>query len=392
MGSAVGQAGSQGGGAVMPIMNLNFSRAALCLPQMFLRKEGTLQDLQSRYAITHRRHSRYPNLVQLKYDQLMSPFNEPIVQESRGIILDEDDGWNIVAWPFKKFFNYGEPLAATIDWRDAVVQEKADGSLCILYHYDDQWHVATSGSPDAGGKVGDLAVTFDQLFWITWDKMGFKRPSATQRNYTFMFELTSQFNHIVVEHEAPSLQLLAIRSTWSGMEFEPHFSPEYRPVKTFPLGSIEAIVKTFDEMSPRKQEGYVVVDGNFNRIKVKHPGYVALHHLKSSFSMRRIVEVVRKGEAAEVRAALPEWSSVVDHVQASFDGLATHLQQRWDEIKDIDDRKQFAAEAKVSPYFPTMFHLKDGTYKDARESLASIHLDTLIDLLGVKGMQLEGAI
>jgi hypothetical protein len=27
-------------------------------------------------------------------------------------------------------------------------------------------------------------------------------------------------------------------------------------------------------------EGYVIVDANFNRVKVKKPAYVAVHHLK----------------------------------------------------------------------------------------------------------------
>jgi tRNA splicing ligase len=52
-----------------------------------------------------------------------------VVQECRGLILDESANWRIVAFPYTKFFNYGEEHAASIDWSTACVQEKLDGSL-----------------------------------------------------------------------------------------------------------------------------------------------------------------------------------------------------------------------------------------------------------------------
>lgn len=58
---------------------------------------------------------------------------EPIVQECRGLILDEAEGWRVVCMPYKKFFNFGEDCCADIDWSTAKVQEKLDGSLISLY-------------------------------------------------------------------------------------------------------------------------------------------------------------------------------------------------------------------------------------------------------------------
>jgi len=57
----------------------------------FLRSGGTLEDLDTNWAISSKRHSEFPNLILLKYNQIESPFSEKIVQECRGIILDEDD-------------------------------------------------------------------------------------------------------------------------------------------------------------------------------------------------------------------------------------------------------------------------------------------------------------
>src|SRR2546423_400145 len=77
----------------------------------------------------------------------------------------EREHWNVVARGFDKFFNHGDHLAAPIDWSTAKVQAKEDGSLCVLYHYNSDWHVATSGSPDASGNVYDNPLTFADLFW-----------------------------------------------------------------------------------------------------------------------------------------------------------------------------------------------------------------------------------
>src|SRR5438045_764436 len=116
--------------------------------QNFLRS-NSLAELEQRYAVAHKRHLRYPHLVLLKYSQIDSPMGERIVQECRGCILDESKNWECVSRGFDKFFNYGEVHAAAIDWGTAVVQEKVDGSLIMLYWYDEAWQVATSGTPDA---------------------------------------------------------------------------------------------------------------------------------------------------------------------------------------------------------------------------------------------------
>ena len=55
--------------------------------------------------------------VLLKYSQIDSDFNLPIVRECRGaIFVKEEDGWRCVRRAFDKFGNYGEGYATDIDW------------------------------------------------------------------------------------------------------------------------------------------------------------------------------------------------------------------------------------------------------------------------------------
>jgi RNA ligase len=63
----------------------------------------------------------------------------------RGTIID-DKGY-VVASAFPKFFNYEEVADRVPVKGDYVyVQEKVDGSLGILFHYENEWHLATKGS------------------------------------------------------------------------------------------------------------------------------------------------------------------------------------------------------------------------------------------------------
>jgi tRNA splicing ligase len=118
----------------------------------YLRENGT-KKLEEQHRITIRAHKTYENLISLTYNQLKSDLKNPIVRQCRGIILDTSDNFQVISFPYEKFFNYCEGGAAKIDWKTARVTEKVDGSLMILYFYKDQWHISSSGTPDASGNV-----------------------------------------------------------------------------------------------------------------------------------------------------------------------------------------------------------------------------------------------
>ena len=188
--------------------------------QKFLRDGGSLETLTGKeFNLFVRRSTTSPNLVLLKYNQVESPLSNPLVQECRGLILDEADNWRVVCFPFKKFFNLGESNAAQIDWASARVQEKLDGTLCNMHFYQGTWRVSTSGSPDACGEVQGSPQTFAKLFWDTFNGMGLQTPIVSlelgwsTRYMSFMFELTGPENKIVVPYNETRVTLLSLRIT-----------------------------------------------------------------------------------------------------------------------------------------------------------------------------------
>lgn len=375
--------------------------------QYFLRAGGTLEYLKETLGITATPSKKFPNLYQFKYSQIESPEAHPLVVESRGLILDSTDNWNVVAHPFHRFFNYGSGHCPEIDWETARCQEKLDGSLIILYHYRDEWHVATSGSPDAAGNVNDFDMTFAELFWKVFNDTR-ERENALARDLmktdefssafvvdwfrpenTYMWELTTPYNRVVVPHKESRITLIGIRNRVTGKELPVSCVPFLNPVKEFPLQSFEQVAETFSSMDPIEQEGYVIVDGNFNRVKVKHPGYVALHHMKDSVgsSRKNMLEVVRSGESTEFLTYFPEWTEVFNDIQARYNQLVEPLDDQYTLIRieaENGGRKRFAELAKTTKLPSYFFTRLDGKTENARQFVAGMQIDHLMRALGLK--------
>lgn len=356
-----------------------------CLPQQFLRNGATLKDLELAFGIKARRHMIYTNLVGLKYDQIDSPLGTELVQQCRGLILDEDNKWEIVARPFDKFFNYGEANATPIDWTTARVQEKLDGTCIIMYHYKGKWHIGTLGLPDASGEVSHgTGWCYKELFWWIWDILGYKIPGKQWEKWTFVFELCTQFNRVVVRHPDSRIVFISARSLdgeeeMLGAEEFPVKTYRWEAVKEFPLQTLDEVVATFDKLDPLQTEGYVIVDANLNRIKVKHPGYVALHHMRGDgYGPRRILEVLRRGEAAEVVANFPEWKDDFDIMQHRLADLIAHLEAEYERLKDIPLQKAFALEALNTRLSPALFSVRSGKSLSIRDFVHKMNVDSLL--------------
>lgn len=362
----------------------------MTLTQKFIR-EKSLSELCERYAIAAKRHGKHPNLVMLKYSQIDSPMGDPIVQECRGLILDEANDWRIVSYPFRKFFNHGEGHAATIDWATARVYEKLDGSLTTLYWYDGAWQVASSGLPDASGDINGRSMTFAELFWKTWEAMGYKLPPEPEQDdeppCCYMFELTTPLNRVVVPHKDSRLTLTGVRDLNDLTEYRVDGCAKsigWRCVKSFSLDSFDACIAAAQSIDPMQAEGYVVCDATFNRVKVKAPAYVALAHLKDGMSGRRLLDVVRANESSEFLAYFPEWSDAYGVLRRAFDELCDGLESTYEQIKGIPEQKPFALEAIKTRCSSALFSIRKGSVKTAREYFANCTPASIERCIGVE--------
>ena len=350
----------------------------------FLRNHS-LEELTQQFAIRITRHQTYPNLISLKYDQLSSLVTHPIVRECRGLILDESNHWQIVAMPYLRFFNYREKSADAIDWSTAQCFSKLDGCLTILYHYNNQWQVATSSTPDASGQAGTFKITFEKLFWKVWQELGYQLPTDTDTCY--LFELMTPYNRVVVRHDTNRLVLHGARNRLTLQEYLPteiaaQYGWESCPV--FPLNSLDAILKAAEALEATEAEGYVVCDRNFSRIKVKAPAYVAMSYLKDGFSVQKLLEVIRSNEGEEFLAYFPEWRELYTKVQHSYQALIGQAEQVYEQVKDIPQQKDFALAVQPYPFAGVLFSMRTGQTASIQEGFKGMTLGKLERLLNVK--------
>jgi hypothetical protein len=314
---------------------------------------------------------RKDSLAIFTYSQIDSDFYNPLVRECRGIILDMDT-LNPVCVPFYKFGNYREGYAPDIDWSTARVQEKVDGSLIKLWWHKGEWRVSTNGTIDAkdasiGCDVSPYASFYD-LFIIASE--GVLNYSQLDKDNTYLFELVSPFNRVVVPHSEPKVYHIGTRNNKTLVETEIDIGVE-KP-RSYSLKSLKECVAAAGSL-PFNDEGYVVVDKNWNRIKIKSPAYVAAHHLKNNgvITKARIVAMLKLHEEDEFLNYYPEFNCAFDEVQGSIDAFILRMQEEINAAHGISDRKEFAMIAKNSACPPLMFSWFDGKVSTASEWLAN---------------------
>lgn len=343
------------------------------------------------------------NLFIFNYNQITSDFKLPEVCQARGLILrvlqlpdypeldvEPSVYVEVCCWPFDKFFNYGEPHAAVVDWNTARVQAKIDGSI-IKYWYDTQlnrWQISTNGMIDAfecNLQLTEPGITsFGELF-IAAAGDGLSRLELTEST-TYIFELVSPYNRVVVPYKRPDAIFIGARDNRTGREIQTNtsvVSAFFQTPKLYNFSSKEDMIATTTEL-PYDEEGYVVCDASFNRIKVKGLAYLRMHRLKDAngqFSNKRVFEIVKAGESEEVLAYFPEHRPTFQRIAAAYDKLLVSIAAAQAAALGYQDKgltkKEFAEIVKreLPALRPYMFATWDG--KDIQPYLDKISVDDI---------------
>lgn len=296
-------------------------------------------------------------------------FNDPIVKCARGVILD-GCSFDVVCAPFDKFGNYNEPYVDDIDWASAKVQEKYDGSLIKLWFcdYSKRWIWSTNGTilaHDAPHNVyGDFyyaitsSVNFRQIkYAIDHDKL--------DKTYTYIFEFISPDNQIVIKYPEPKLIHIGTRSNITLQEKEVNLGIQ-KPYE-YPIHNLNDAINYANKIcTPEsRHEGFVVVDKNYHRVKVKNAFYLQAHYLMGKINNpEKICEIIDNGDMGEIVAYLPEFKDLFDSYKIAHEMFCK-------EIKDFlydcekynrensNNRKEYALAIKDLKYASYGFKLYD---------------------------------
>lgn len=346
-------------------------------------------------------------LVLFKYDQTNADFSLDIVRECRGLILDAET-FDVVCFPFVKFFNYGEPHAADIDWSSAHVESKIDGSIMKVVNLDGNILISTNGVIDAfkchlPESVGSSCPfnSFGELFMEGMKFYGLGKedfPRLFKPNKTYIFELTSPFNQVVVQWKETKVWFLGERDNLTFQETfygDHELSKVFDVPKVFPITSIDQCVAAASAL-PEDEEGYVVCDKDFNRIKVKSPRYVQLHYMANNqnWSGRRVLEILLAGEVSEYIAYFPKFKAAFDFVKGKYDAYVSdleYLRKGIDDLLEVENgsmsKKDFAkwvfTHNNVKPHSGFAFAYFDCVYGGVVKEHPIRSVKDYIDQMGI---------
>lgn len=355
------------------------------------------------------------------YDQIFAKSGDPIAEQCRGLIIrpgnvwfldamqtyvsenndkwkDCRGPWEILAWPMNRFYNFGDTNAADIDWNDPNLKvfEKVDGT-CIILYWDplhEKWHAGTRSVPEADlpiykGHIEIGDTTFSQLFLkaliatreelsgqkVDWEVDGPDKVIHLNKEMTYVFELVSPYNQIVVNYPEPRVYLLAARHTATGQEvnIDSLRIQHARRPQTWALKDPVAVGAFVNTLDPSQFEGTVVCDSKFRRMKIKSMAYVLAHKSKDTLtaSPRNALEAIILEQIDDVIPLVPkDVGDKMLKMQGAYAQYVKSIDDNFTRYKEqaVGSRKHFAEQVLLSnDWSAPYFNLWEGRAPTARE-------------------------
>jgi hypothetical protein len=342
----------------------------------------------------------YPDRVTLNYNQIESPRFHPICDECRGLILRKDT-WEVLSRAFDRFYNVGEGESyKNIVISESVIYEKIDGSLLQLHFDGEKWNVSTRKMAYAEGQT-TFGITFAELFNQAKANTNIEENDL-DKNFTFIFELTSPANRVVTPYSETKITLIGARNKITGIEFGNEELDDLAGVmnvsrpKVYNLTSLEDIIKAANELDSM-QEGFVIAqetpDGKILRVKCKNGKYLAIAHLRENGGMspKNILHLVRNNDHHEYLSYFKEDKPYFDIVEEIYNESVARIKYIYNKCENIPIQKDFALTimplCKYSHERGVIFNLRKGISLD--ESLKSIESKRLAESLNLKARMCE---
>jgi RNA ligase len=247
------------------------------------------------------RINKHPNkdLFILNYTEKVQYENlwDDFLLQARGLVVNSSG--RIIAQPFHKFFNYEEVINKNIiPWDDEYVyiQSKMDGSLGILFFYEDEWIMSTRGSFTSEQSQRGMEILKSKY---DLDKF--------VKEFTYLCEIIYPENRIVVNYNEEKIVFLSI--------IAPEGELNWITAKAFFHSSdieendiVDSVMATFTketfddykQLNIPNEEGFVIrfYPSNF-RMKIKFEEYVRLHKIMTNLSTTSVWEVLSNGNSMD---------------------------------------------------------------------------------------------
>jgi RNA ligase len=374
----------------------------------------SLKDLEKYYQdglLLKQTHPKYDLTIwnyspKVQYERLW----DEITIQCRGLVTNSNG--EIVARPFKKFFNYEEHKPEEIPNENFEVYEKMDGSVGILFYYEEEltderrYNIWFNNNYETGMERffdPNNLPDFDNTYydptpktkgeWILATRGSFTSTQAIKgrellekydynrlaKDYTYLFEIIYPENRIVCNYDFEDLILLGMIHTKTGDEVNIHNdnNEDIRLKNLIKNLNIKVVTlyKTWgegydllkEEISNDK-EGYVIRFKNGFRMKIKGEEYIRLHRILTNISNRDIWEYLKDNKPFdELLEKVPDefnnWvKETARDLTVRFENIEKDYREIFENLNNRNlSRKDFALRAKQYRHSNILFNMLDGT-------------------------------
>ncbi|HBP43498.1 MAG TPA: hypothetical protein DD621_02305 [Clostridiales bacterium] len=194
--------------------------------------------------------------------------------------------------------------------------------------------------------------SFGQLFDEAIDNLNITKQQffdLLKPKYCYTFELISPKARVVVPYQNTEIRYIGLRDVETFEEVDPDIETQLTSVvqrpKQYNLTSLKECLKATEIMG-YDEEGFVVVDDKWNRVKIKSPAYVAAHYLKNNGveNNAKILEMIDKGEESEFLSYFPEMKDGIINVKTKKEKYITDAKEAIIDMQshNFTDRKEIA--------------------------------------------------
>jgi hypothetical protein len=230
------------------------------------------------YQLIVKEDNDFPELYMVTYDKDKEIKNN-ISKQCRGLILEKNTN-KIVCYTFNKGIDYDIDIDEIndlkgLDWNSTKIERSIDGTQIRLYYYNNEWRYATTRCIDAKKARWFSSLSFYDLFKDA-DNIDYEKLN---KNYCYSFVLCHPKNRIVVKYDYPYIIHVMTRDMITLKEIDVNIDIKKPEIFYF---------KSFDELindaknTDNLEEGYMLCDKNYNRMKIKNNSYKKIKKLRGN--------------------------------------------------------------------------------------------------------------
>lgn len=273
---------------------------------------------------------------------------DEITSACRGLVVDCNG--KVIARSFPKFFNIEEEKHTHMD--EYRVFEKLDGSLGILFFYDNEWIFASRGSFISNQSVEGMKILNEK----------FPQYKDLDKTKSYIFEVIYPDNRIVVNYGIIRTVIYLTSFDTNGVEYL-----DIDQMKELGFDVVEEISNSkslteYKELNIPNREGFVIRYASGERVKVKFENYISLHRIATNPTVKSIYTMMRDNKTLdEMLSGIPDefndwFKDIYNRLQKMYDDIYTEANSFYEINKYLDD-KEYANLTKGHKYEKLLFSI-----------------------------------